>query len=175
MGFFSRIRRIVDALPQKTLPISFLAPIDGKTVPLHKLADAIFADKVIGDGIAIAPTGHQLLAPIDGVVAKIFDLNHAFTIESDLGIELLVHFGIDTITLSGEGFTRLIEQGQSVKAGTPIIAIDLEYLQRTHENILTPVIIANMEDISELNIPFNTNEGKVIAGKDIIYTATVTP
>lgn len=79
----------------------------------------------MGDGIAIKPTGNKMVAPVDGTIGKIFETNHAFSIESDSGIELFVHFGIDTVELKGEGFKRIAEEGQRVKVGDPVIEFDL--------------------------------------------------
>lgn len=85
----------------------------------------------MGDGIAIKPTGNKMVAPVDGTIGKIFETNHAFSIESDSGIELFVHFGIDTVELKGEGFKRIAEEGQRVKVGDPVIEFDLPLLEES--------------------------------------------
>ncbi|MEZ9242268.1 glucose PTS transporter subunit IIA, partial [Vibrio splendidus] len=88
---------------------------------------------------------------VNGTIGKIFETNHAFSIESDDGVELFVHFGIDTVELKGEGFTRVAEEGQSVKAGDTIITFDLALLEEKAKSTLTPVVISNMDEIKELN------------------------
>ncbi|BDM64779.1 PTS glucose transporter subunit IIA [Shewanella sp. NFH-SH190041] len=169
MGFFSRIRRMISAQPPVEGSIAIYAPISGEVVPLSSVPDSIFADKVVGDGVAIAPTGDTLYAPIAGTLAKIFDSNHAFSIETPQGIELFVHFGVGTVELGGKGFTRLIEPGCQVNVGDPIIGLDLDYLRQEIPCILTPVVIANMEDIATLQ-PLN---GHVTVGKQPIFSVTM--
>ncbi len=114
------------------------------------MPDVVFAEKIVGDGIAIKPTGNKMVAPVDGTIGKIFETNHAFSIESDSGIELFVHFGIDTVELKGEGFKRIAEEGQRVKVGDPVIEFDLPLLEEKAKSTLTPVVISNMDEIKEL-------------------------
>ena len=114
------------------------------------MPDVVFAEKIVGDGIAIKPTGNKMVAPVDGTIGKIFETNHAFSIESDSGIELFVHFGIDTVELKGEGFTRIAEEGQRVKVGDTVIEFDLALLEEKAKSTLTPVVISNMDEIKEL-------------------------
>ena len=92
-----------------------------------------------------------MVAPVNGTIGKIFETNHAFSIESDDGVELFVHFGIDTVELKGEGFKRIAEEGQTVKAGDTIIEFDLALLEEKAKSTLTPVVISNMDEIKELN------------------------
>ncbi|MGL4899755.1 MAG: PTS glucose transporter subunit IIA, partial [Shewanella sp.] len=92
--------------------------------------------------------------------------NHAFSIESPQGLELFVHFGVGTVELRGKGFKRLAEEGQTVKAGDPILWFDLPFLRDQVDSLLTPVVLANMEDIKYLE----KAEGSVTAGKDVIFT-----
>lgn len=91
-----------------------------------------------------------MVAPVDGTIGKIFETNHAFSIESDSGVELFVHFGIDTVELKGEGFKRIAEEGQRVKVGDTVIEFDLPLLEEKAKSTLTPVVISNMDEIKEL-------------------------
>lgn len=166
MGFLSRIRRLVSGQPHLAVGIMVYAPVSGDIVAIEKVPDVVFAEKIVGDGIAIAPKGDQMLAPIDGTIGKIFETNHAFSIESPQGLELFVHFGVGTVELRGKGFKRLAEEGQTVKAGDPILAFDIEYLRDQVESLLTPVVLANMEDVKYLD----KAQGSVTAGKDVIFT-----
>ncbi|MCE1644963.1 glucose PTS transporter subunit IIA, partial [Enterobacter hormaechei] len=104
----------------------------------------VFAEKIVGDGIAIKPAGNKIVAPVDGTIGKIFETNHAFSIESDSGIELFVHFGIDTVELKGEGFKRIAEEGQRVQKGDLVLEFDLKFLEEREKSTLTPVVISNM-------------------------------
>lgn len=169
MGFFSRIRRLISGAPTIEGGIAIHAPVTGEIYPIEKVPDVVFAEKIVGDGIAIDPEGDTICAPIDGTIGKIFETNHAFSIESPQGLELFVHFGVGTVELRGNGFKRLAEEGQQVKAGDPILAFDLEYLKGQVDSLLTPVVLANMEDIRFLE----KSHGRVEAGKDVIFTVEI--
>lgn len=166
MGFLSRIRRLISGQPPIKGGIDVYAPVSGEIVAIEKVPDVVFAEKIVGDGIAIAPKGHQILAPVDGTIGKIFETNHAFSIESPQGLELFVHFGVGTVELRGNGFKRLAEEGQNVKMGDPILEFDLTYLKDHVESLLTPVVLANMEDIQSID----KRQGSIEAGKDIIFS-----
>lgn len=169
MGFLSRIRRMVSGQPNIEGGIKVYAPISGDIVAIEKVPDVVFAEKIVGDGIAIEPKGQFMLAPIDGTIGKIFETNHAFSIESPQGLELFVHFGVGTIELRGKGFKRLAQEGQDVKAGEPILEFDLDFLKDQVNSLLTPVVLANMEDVKYLE----KCQGSVSAGKDVIFTVQV--
>lgn len=165
MGFLSRLRRIIDNRETPTEGIEIVAPVSGQLVPIESVPDVVFSEKIVGDGLAIDPSGNQVLAPIDGTIGRIFDANHAFAMESPLGLELFVHFGIDTVELRGRGFKRLAEEGQQVKAGDPILEFDLELLRGEAKSVLTPVVVANMEDVKSML----KQEGEVVAGTSVIF------
>ncbi len=169
MGFLSRIRRLISGQPPISGGVDIFAPVSGEIVAIEKVPDVVFAEKIVGDGIAIDPKGSQILAPIDGTIGKIFETNHAFSIESPQGLELFVHFGVGTVELRGNGFKRLVEEGQNVKAGDAILEFDLEYLKFHVESLLTPVVLANMEDVQSLE----KRQGTVEAGKDIIFSVQI--
>lgn len=150
MGFFDSLKRAVSGNTKTDNTIDIIAPLSGEIVAIEDVPDVVFAEKIVGDGIAIRPTGNKMVAPCDGEIGKIFETNHAFSLESDTGIELFVHFGIDTVELKGEGFTRVAQEGQKVKMGDTIIEFDLEFLTSKAKSILTPVVISNMDEIKEL-------------------------
>jgi len=140
-----------------------LAPIDGRTIELSAVPDPVFAEKMAGDGIAIDTSGNIAAAPVDGVLSLVFRTNHAFGITLDSGIELLVHIGIDTVELEGEGFERIAEEGKRVKAGEPIIKIDREFVEGKGFSLITPVLITNIDRIKNMKCYLN----KVVrAGSD---------
>ncbi|HDL1706081.1 TPA: PTS glucose transporter subunit IIA, partial [Mannheimia haemolytica] len=130
--------------------------------------DVVFSEKIVGDGVAIRPSGDTIVAPVNGTIGKIFETNHAFSIESEEGVELFVHFGIDTVELKGEGFTRLAQEGQTVKVGEPIIKFDLALLEGKAKSVLTPIVISNMDEISNLS----KLNGQVVAGESVVLTLT---
>ena len=147
MGLFDKLKSLVSDDKKDTGTIEIVAPLSGEIVNIEDVPDVVFAEKIVGDGIAIK---NKMVAPVDGTIGKIFETNHAFSIESDSGIELFVHFGIDTVELKGEGFKRIAEEGQRVKVGDPVIEFDLPLLEEKAKSTLTPVVISNMDEIKEL-------------------------
>jgi len=129
MGLFDKLKKLVSDDSSDTGGIEIFAPLSGEIVPIEDVPDVVFAEKIVGDGIAIKPAGNKMVAPCDGTIGKIFETNHAFSLESDSGIELFVHFGIDTVELKGEGFKRIAQEGQQVKRGDTIIEFDLAVLE----------------------------------------------
>ena len=162
MGFFDKLKKAVSGETSSDDTINLIAPLSGEIVAIEDVPDVVFAEKIVGDGIAIRPTGNKMVAPCDGEIGKIFETNHAFSLESDTGIEMFVHFGIDTVELKGNGFTRVAQEGQKVKAGDTIITFDLEYLKEHAKSILTPVVISNMDQIKEMQ----KMSGTVVVAED---------
>jgi len=125
--------------PNKQVIIS---PMDGDVVKLEDVPDEVFSQGLSGDGVAIVPVSGTVVAPIEGVISRIFPTNHAFLISRKKnGIEVMVHIGLDTVELKGKGFKRLVEEGTKVNAGTPIILVDLDYLESQGKKIITPVLV----------------------------------
>jgi phosphocarrier protein FPr/phosphocarrier protein len=120
--------------------VTVLAPMTGWVAPLGEVPDPVFAEKIMGDGVAIDPTDGRIVAPCDGVVATL--ASHAFTIRDNSGLEILTHVGLDTVALKGEGFKTLAREGQAVKAGDPILTADLDLLARRAKSLISPVIVA---------------------------------
>lgn len=145
--------------------LKLIAPIDGSTIDLSNVPDPVFSQKMAGDGAAINSTGDVVVAPCDGELTLIFKTNHAFAMSLDNGIELLVHIGIDTVSLNGEGFERLIEPGQTVKAGTPIIKINRQIIEEKNLSLITPVLITNPDSVKSIRPIINE---RVTAGNDTI-------
>lgn len=150
--------------------IKLVAPISGKTVDLSKVPDNVFAEKLAGDGVAIESTGDVIVAPYDGELTLVFKTLHAFAITLDNGAELLIHIGIDTVSLNGEGFKQLAQAGTRVKAGTPIIKIDRELILNKGFSLITPVLVTNMDLVKELKAFTNKD---VTAGQDEIINFSI--
>ena len=161
MGLFDKLFGSKDA---KAVDVEIYAPLSGEIVNIEDVPDVVFSEKIVGDGIAIRPNDNKIVAPVDGVVGKIFETNHAFSMESKEGVELFVHFGIDTVELKGEGFTRIAQEGQSVKRGDVIIEFDLALLEQKAKSVLTPVVISNMDEISNIE----KKSGEVLAGESLV-------
>ncbi|AKC31849.1 PTS glucose transporter subunit IIA [Candidatus Pantoea carbekii] len=162
MGLFSKL--FGDKLENALGTIDIVAPLSGEIVNIEDVPDVVFAEKIVGDGIAIKPIGNTMVAPIDGTIGKIFETNHAFSIQSNNGIEIFVHFGIDTVELKGKGFRRIAEEGQKIKKGDAIIEFNLPLLEEKAKSTLTPVVVSNMDEIKSL-VKFS---GKAIVGETLI-------
>lgn len=145
---------------------SLVSPITGDVVALEQVPDDAFASKAVGDGIAVKPTSNIVVAPAAGTVVKIFNTNHAFCLETNNGAEIVVHMGIDTVALEGKGFKRLVEEGTDVKAGEPILEMDLDFLNANARSMISPVVCSNSDDYSALVI---LASGKVVAGQTPLY------
>ena len=113
MGLFDKLKSLVSDDKKDTGTIEIIAPLSGEIVNIEDVPDVVFAEKIVGDGIAIKPTGNKMVAPVDGTIGKIFETNHAFSIESDSGVELFVHFGIDTVELKGPDAGCYLQHGRN--------------------------------------------------------------
>ena len=142
------------------------ASISGVTIDLSRVPDEAFSEKILGDGVAIIPNSGEILSPVDGVIEQVVETSHAYCIRSNDGLEILIHVGIDTVKLNGEGFEVYVSKNQSVKKGDLIAKVDLDVLRNKGYNLHTPVIITNMSEIKNLS----TINEPVEAGKTVIMT-----
>jgi PTS system N-acetylglucosamine-specific IIC component len=145
---------------------TLVAPVTGEVVLLDQVPDEAFASKAVGDGVAIRPTDKTVVAPADGTIVKIFNTNHAFCLETDKGAEIVVHMGIDTVALNGQGFKRLVEEGAEVKAGQPILELDLDFLNANARSMISPVVVSNSDDYAGLAA---LATGSVVAGQTKLF------
>lgn len=146
---------------------TLVAPISGKVVSITEVPDPVFAEKMTGDGIAIIPDGDFVVAPCDATVTFVFGTKHAVGLTTKDGLELLIHVGLDTVKLGGEGFEALVEVDQVVKAGTPLLKFDRVFIAEKGYPLISPFIITNMDLIKNLSIKEVAN---VTAGKDIVIS-----
>lgn len=151
---------------EKQVIATLLAPVSGEVVALDDVPDEAFASKAVGDGLAIKPSDKWVVAPIAGTLVKIFNTNHAFCLETDNGVEIVVHMGLDTVALEGKGFTRLVEEGASVVAGQRVLEMDLEFLNANARSMVSPVVVSNSDDFAGLTL---LAQGQVIAGETPLY------
>lgn len=146
--------------------VKVYAPLSGKVVALENVPDVTFAQKMLGEGLAIEPsTDGEILAPISGTLVQMFKTGHAFTVESKEGVNILIHFGMNTVDLNGQGFEILVEEGSEVTKGQPIVKYDYNFLKANAASIITPVIVLDSE---EYKIEFNNIEDTV-AGETVLY------
>lgn len=124
----------------------FLAPIKGKIMPITEVPDQVFSGKMMGDGFAIEPADGLVVSPVDGKVMTLFPTKHALGIQAKDGREVLIHFGIDTVKLEGEGFEALVSEGEEVTAGQPLLQVDIEQIKDKVPSIITPIVFTNLKE-----------------------------
>lgn len=107
----------------------FLAPLSGKLIPIEEVSDPVFAQKMMGDGFAIIPESTNITAPMSGVITVCFPTQHAIGMKTENGVDILLHVGIDTVKLQGEGFQTHVQQGQKVNQGDALVEVDIELLK----------------------------------------------
>lgn len=146
--------------------IRILSPLTGTAVALEEVPDPVFSQKIIGDGIAIIPQDGKLVSPIDGEVVSVAETLHAYGLRSEDGIEVMVHFGLETVALKGEYFTCHVKQGDKVKAGDLLAEADLKGLEEKQVSLITPVLICGGMESRTMN----TVTGPVSAGRDTVIT-----
>ena len=147
--------------------IEVLAPLDGTVVDLESVPDEVFAQKMAGDGVAIDPSGRVAVAPVTGDLVKLFPGGHAFGISTEDGVELIVHIGLDTVELKGQGFQNIATQGQAVQAGTPIVRFDRATVERLGKAMISPVVSSGSGTI------VHRASGTVRAGHDVLFILEV--
>ena len=131
------------------------APVSGKVIPLEQVKDETFASGMLGQGVAIEPTDNIIYSPIEGTVETIFETKHAIGLKSADGLELLIHIGMDTVNLKGDGFKQLIEVGQKVQIGAPLMEVDFAKIKAAGYEIVTPMVITNAPENLSLNVVSN--------------------
>ncbi|AXI10543.1 PTS sugar transporter [Oceanobacillus zhaokaii] len=124
----------------------FLSPLKGELIPITEVPDEVFAGKMMGDGFAIVPKDNTVVSPITGKVINIFPTKHAIGILADSGREILIHVGIDTVELKGEGFETLVGIDDHVEAGQPLLKVDFDYVGKNATSVITPVIFTNLNE-----------------------------
>ena len=144
----------------KSIVIS--SPVNGKAADLSTVPDVAFAERMMGDGVAVTPQDNFVFAPEDGEVAFVFDTKHAIGFMTDSGVSLLLHMGIDTVKLDGNGFEAMVETGQKVKKGDPMLRMDLDYLKEHAPSIVSPILCTELEDNQKIRL---IKEGDIRAGE----------
>jgi phosphocarrier protein FPr len=149
--------------------VALLAPLSGVVVALDQVPDPVFAGRVVGDGVSIDPTSTVLLAPCDGVVTQLHRAGHALTILGSGELEVMMHIGLDTVALKGQGFTPSVKLGDRVRAGDPLIAFDADFVARHARSLLTQVLLTNKDRVASLT----PHTGPVTAGRDVLLRVRV--
>ncbi|MBT2663065.1 glucose-specific PTS transporter subunit IIBC [Bacillus sp. ISL-45] len=125
---------------------AFVSPIKGEILPITEVPDQVFSGKMMGDGFAIVPAEGTIVSPVDGKIVNLFPTKHAIGILSDSGREILIHVGIDTVNLKGQGFETLVSENDAVKKGQPLLKVDLDYIKKNATSIITPIVFTNLSE-----------------------------
>ena len=158
MGFFFKTK------------IELAAPVTGTIVPLEQVKDQAFAEKMLGDGVAISPESGSIVAPCDGTISYVPDTAHAIALTGPHGLELLIHVGLDTVKLAGEGFTAHVKDGDAVKKGQLLLTVDRSSVAAQGFDLTTPLVITNGDSISKME---KAPAGHVTAGDSVILKVTM--
>ena len=137
----------------------------GKVIPIEQVEDKMFAEKMLGDGVGFQFEGNTIYAPCDGEIILAAPTNHAFGIKSENGAEILIHCGLDTVNLNGEGLKRFVKAGEKVKSGQKLLEVDVDFIKQKNISLTTPMILTSMESYS---IEFIKNDGNVTLDDDIV-------
>lgn len=164
MGLFDKLIKKPQEIPAKE---ALAAYAEGELISVKDVHDPIFAEEILGKGVAIIPAAGKVYAPVDGTVAMLFDTLHAIALTTAMGQEVLLHIGIDTVELKGEYFTANVKVGQKVKAGDLMIRFDKEKIQEKGYDTVIPMLVTNREDFSEFQIE---EPGTVKVGQTVMTT-----
>lgn len=162
MGIFSKLF----AKPEEIAPNALYAPMAGKTVPVTQVPDATFAEGMLGEGIAILPSDGRVYAPCNGTVETMFETGHAVSLKGDNGAEILIHVGLETVSLGGKCFKIHVKNGQRVKKGQLLMEADLEGIRAAGLDTITPVLVCNYDDFSQ----FHASAKDTVTNQDTIIT-----
>lgn len=166
------IRDEILALRQQAEIIELLAPLDGDVLDLADFPDPVFADGLLGKGVGFMPRGNTLVAPAAGEIVKVFPGGHALVMKTSHGLELLLHIGLDTVDLKGEGFEQLCGEGEQVKPGQALIKFDADVIKAAGKELHSALVVTNQEILAEAT---GVAEGKVTRGKDVVCVVQKNP
>ncbi|KAA9032434.1 PTS sugar transporter subunit IIA [Niallia endozanthoxylica] len=143
-----------------------VSPMTGKVVKLEEVPDPVFSQKMMGDGMAVEPTEGVVVSPIDGEIAQIFPTKHAVGIRGNNGLEILIHIGMETVAMKGEGFEGHVAEGDKVKAGDKLVTFNLDLVKEKAESIISPVVITNFDSVASLT---KSEESSVTREKSVLF------
>jgi glucose-specific phosphotransferase system IIA component len=147
------------------------SPFTGVVIPIEKVPDPVFAEKMLGDGVAVNPTEGNVLAPLDGTITILHSSGHAFTVQAENSpVTVLVHVGLDTVKLKGQGFILHAKVGDKVKVGQLVLSVDLKVVSDAGYSAISPVILP---DLPEQALIEKNETTQVIAGSSILYKVTI--
>ena len=151
---------------KKKKQFELVSPMEGMAIPIYEVEDEAFSQKMLGDGVAVIPNKGEVVSPADGEIIQVFDTLHAYGVRTNDGIEILIHIGINTVELKGEGFKSFVSSGQKIKKGDKIAEVDLDLLKEKKYSLQTPVVITNIDMVNN----FKSYPGEAKIGKTVIIS-----
>ena len=151
--------------PSDVKMISVVSPLDGDVIELKEVDDEVFASGVTGKGVAIVPTNNVVVSPVEGTVSVLFPSKHAVGITTKDGVELLVHIGLNTVMLNGEGFTAFVKQGDKVVCGQKLLEFDKKFILSKGYSLQSPVLVTNADQFSDIVM----NENQTVKTGEELY------
>lgn len=146
------------------------SPLTGTLIPIEDVPDPTFSEKMMGDGFAVVPTEGKVVAPIDGEIVQVFPTKHAIGMKTAGELEILIHIGLDTVNLGGEGFTTHIKEGDKVQKGELLVEFQIDVIKNNATSTITPVVITNVEKINNLD---KNSDVDVIGGESKVLTVSI--
>ena len=166
-GDISMFKKIFGKREEVLKSIQLIAPVSGKMLTIEEVPDPVFSQKMMGDGVAFEPQEGKIVAPADGEIIQVFPTKHAIGIKAVNGAEILIHIGLETVGMKGEGFTVNVSEGKKVKQGDVLVTVDLNLVKEKASSIVTPMIITNLNDMQSIE---KSSLSSVIAGEQAVMT-----
>ena len=152
---------------KKSKESEICAVVKGKIKPLEKVDDPLFSKGSVGQGISIEPQDSTIIAPCDGTLTVVFPTGHAFGLTDDKGMEYIIHIGVDTVSLKGQGFQLLVEQDQKVKKGDPLVKVDFDFIKANNLYTDTMVLVTTPKESVQFDI--TCHEGDLVSAGDVLF------
>lgn len=166
------VQKLADTnnMETKKATANIISPVKGTVIPLTEVKDEVFSGGLMGLGCGINPAEGKIYAPFDGKIVGLLESNHAIGMESEDGVEILIHVGMDTVKLNGKYFTCHVKEGESVKQGQLLLEFNIEEIQKEGFDVITPVVITNSDEFSEVT---PTLYGKIEQGETLLHIKRV--
>ena len=157
MGLFNIFKK-----KEEKKDLVLVSPVNGELLDISNVPDEVFAQKMMGDGFAVKSNDGLVVSPVDAEVQLVFETKHAIGLKTESGLEMLIHFGVDTVKLKGEGFEVFVEAGDKVKVGDKLMQVNLDYIKENAKSDISPIIFTNLEEGKVVKVDL----GKVTAGEE---------
>jgi PTS system glucose-specific IIA component len=164
------LKKLFERKEEVAKTIELKAYVTGNVLKLENVPDPVFAEKMMGDGIAIEPVDGKITSPVDGEIVQVFPTKHAIGIKATNGAEILIHIGLDTVSMNGEGFSVNVKEGAKVRVGDALVTVDLDLVKEKAISTVIPLIITNSNSMS--SIEKTILSGEVTSANQTILVVT---